>query len=144
MNEPITREVMAARAKLIAEAGADEVKTILDWICNFRTLSIALPENKFVAWRKAILDVLEAGCTSFKELERIIGRLIHLGIPLPPIHNFMSRIRGFLRRAKNRRIIKLNAMVIKYIKLMLFLLEEAVGGVDMNILVYRKPTKIYR
>ena len=63
---------------------------------------------------------------------------------MPPIHHFMTRIRGILRRAKNRRIIKLNDMVIKDLKLMLFLLEEAVGGVDMNILVYRKPTKIYR
>ena len=52
VNEPITREEMAARANLIAEAGADEVKTILGWICNFRTLSVSLPENKFVACRK--------------------------------------------------------------------------------------------
>ena len=28
-------------------------------------------------------------------------------------------------------------------KLMLFFLEEPTGGVDMNHLVYRKPTKIY-
>ena len=75
---------MAVRAKLIAEAGADEVKTILGWICNFKTLSVALPENKFMDWRKAILDVLEAGCNSFKELERIIGRLIHLGRIIAP------------------------------------------------------------
>ena len=130
--------------KLIAEARADEAKTILGWICNFITLSVALPENKFVAWRKSIFDVLEAGCTSFKELEIIIGRLIHLGIPLPPIHHFMSRIRGLLRRAKNRRIIKLNDTVIKDLKLMLFFLEEAARVDDMNLLVYRKPTKIYR
>ena len=50
----------------------------------------------------------------------------------------------FLRRTKNRRIIKLNDMVIEDLELMLFFLEEAAGGVDMNILVYRKPTKIYR
>ena len=48
VNEPIPREEIAARAKLIAEAGAEEVKTILGWICNFRTLCLALPENKFV------------------------------------------------------------------------------------------------
>ena len=61
LNETIPREEIAARAKLISEAGADEVKTILGWIWNFRTLSVALPENKFVAWRKSMLDVLEAG-----------------------------------------------------------------------------------
>ena len=66
VNETIPREEMAARAKLISEEEADKVKTILGWICNFRTLSVSLPDNKFVAWRKATLDVLEAGCTSFK------------------------------------------------------------------------------
>ena len=111
------------------------MKTILGWICNLRTLSVTLPENKFVAWRKAILDILEAVCTSFKELERIIGKLIHLGIPLPLIHHFMSIIRGLLRRAKNRRIIKLNDTVIEDLKLTLFFLEESAGGVDMNLLV---------
>ena len=35
-------------------------------------------------------------------------------------------------------------MVIEDLKLMLFFLEEAAGGVDMNLLLYRKPTKIYR
>ena len=74
---------MAARAKFITEAGAEEVKTILGWICDFRSLSIALPENKFVAWKKAILDVIKAGCTSYKEFEKVIGRCIHLGIPFP-------------------------------------------------------------
>ena len=52
VNEPIPSEEMAARAKLITEAGAYEAKEILGWICNFRTLSVALHENKCVAWRK--------------------------------------------------------------------------------------------
>ena len=65
-----------------------------------------------------------------------------MGIPLPLIHHFISRIRGFLRRAKKIRMIKLNDMVIEDMKLMLFFLEETTGGSDMNILVYRKPTKI--
>ena len=89
VNEPIPRDSMAAREKLIAEAGADEVKTILGWICNFRTLSVALPEKTILAWRKSILDVLESGCTYLKEQERLIVRSLHLGIPLHPIHHFL-------------------------------------------------------
>ena len=57
---------MAAREKILAEAGAEEIKIILGWILNFRTLTIALPENKYVAWKVAILEILEAGSTSFK------------------------------------------------------------------------------
>ena len=57
---------MATRAKLLAKAGAEEIKTILGWILNFRTLTIALPDNKYVAWKVAILEILEAGNNSFK------------------------------------------------------------------------------
>ena len=65
-DEPIPREEMAARAKLLAEAGAEEIKIILGWILNVRTLAIALPENKYVAWKVAILEILEAGNISFE------------------------------------------------------------------------------
>ena len=64
---------MVARAKLLAEAGAEEIKIILGWILNFRTLTIALPKNKYVAWKLAILEILEVGNNYFKKLEQIIG-----------------------------------------------------------------------
>ena len=66
---------MAARAKLLAEAGAEEIKIIMGWILYFRTLIIALPENKYIGWKVDILEILEAVNTSFKELEQMIGRL---------------------------------------------------------------------
>ena len=91
-----------------------------------------------------MLDIIKVGCTSYKEFERIIGRCVHLGIPFAQVHHFMSRMRGLLRRAKNRRVIKLNDMVIEDLKSMLFFLDKAARGVDMNLLVYRKPVKIYR
>ena len=135
---------MSAWEKLLAEAGSEEIKIILGWILNLRTLTIALPDNKYVAWKVAILEILEAGHTSFKKLEQMIGRLVHLGIVLPSIHHFMSRLRELLRKSANRRRVNLNTNVIEDLKLMLFFLEEAHIGVDMNLLVYRKPTKIYR
>ena len=135
---------MAASAKLIAEAGAEEVKVILGSICDFRSLSIAIPENNVFAWRKAILDILKANCTSYKELGRVIGRCIHLGLPFSQVHHFMNRWRGLLKKAMNRRVINLTDMVVEDLKLMLFFLDEAKKGVDMNLLVYRKPTEIYR
>ena len=57
---------MAAKVKLLADAGAEEIKIILVWILNLRTLTIALPENKYVAWKVAILEIPDAGNTSFK------------------------------------------------------------------------------
>ena len=97
-----------------------------------------------MAWSKGIKDILKANCTSFKELEKMIGRLVHLGTVLPQIHQFMSRLRELLRRAKNRRSMTLPEAVVDDLKLMLSFLSEAAAGIDMNLLVYRRPTKIYR
>ena len=46
----------------------------------------------------------------------------------------MSRLRELLRKAANKRGINLNTNVIKNLKLMLFFLEGAHIGVDMNLL----------
>ena len=47
-----------------------------------------------------------------------------------------------LRKSANRRGINLNTNVIEDLELMFFL-EEAHIGVNMKLLVYRKPTKVY-
>ena len=134
---------MSARAELLAEAGAEEIKIILGWILNFRNITIALPENKYIYWKVAILEILEAGNTSFKKLEQIIGRLVHLVIFLPSIHHIMSRLRELLIKSANKKRINPNTNVIEDLKLMLLFFKEAHIGVDMNPLVYRKPTKFY-
>ena len=109
---------------------------------NFRTLAIALLKNKYVAWKVAILEIREVGNNYFKELEQMIGRLVHLGIVLPSVHHFMIRLMELLRKSANRRRMNLNTNVIEDLKLMLFFLEEAHIGVDMKLLVYRKPKKV--
>jgi hypothetical protein len=52
-NEPIPRKKMVAEDKLKAEGGLSEMKTILGWLFNFRTLTVSLPEHKYIAWSKA-------------------------------------------------------------------------------------------
>ena len=52
-----------------------------------------------------------------------------MGIVLPSINHFMSRLRELLRKSANRRRINLNTNVIEDLKLMLFFLEEAHIGV---------------
>ena len=135
---------MSAQARLLSKAGAEEIKIVLGWILNFRTITISLPKNKYVYWKVSILEILEAGNTSFKEPEKMIGRLVHLGIVLPSIHHVMSRLRELLRKSANRERVNLNTDVIEDLKKMLFFLEEAHIEIDMNLLVYRKPAKVYR
>ena len=143
-NEPIPRVEMAEKKKLLAEAGPEEVKTILGWVFNFRKLTVSLPANKYVAWSNSIKDLLTANKTSFKELESLIGRMVHVGIILPQLHHFMSRLRDLLWKSSNRRSINLTESTRKDLELMLFFLNKAKDGIDMNLLVFRKPTKVYR
>ena len=64
---------MAAKNKLLAEAILEETKTILGWDFDFRRLTISLPENKCIAWSKALQGILDNETVSAKKLESNIG-----------------------------------------------------------------------
>ena len=89
-SEPLPRDEMDARAKLKAEAGVTETKIIPGWPLNFRTLTIALPENKYIAYLTAISDMIEWRWTMKAELETNIGRWVHIGQILPFIHHILA------------------------------------------------------
>ena len=88
-------------------------------------MTVYLPENKCVAWTNTIKGVLDSNKTSYKELETIIGRMVHVGIIVSQIHHFMSRLRDLLWRSHNRRSIKLTDPTRKDLELMLFFLEKS-------------------
>mmetsp|Transcript_13224 Transcript_13224/g.28024 ORF Transcript_13224/g.28024 Transcript_13224/m.28024 type:complete len:842 (+) Transcript_13224:3970-6495(+) len=143
-EEPLPREEMEARNKLEAEAAAEEIKTILGWRFDFHRFLISLPENKFIAWSKDIKNLIARGETHAKELEKNIGRFTHLGVLMPFVHHFLSRLRELLDRSKNRRSIKINQDCKDDLDLMLFFLAMAHDGIDLNYIAYLKPSHIYR
>ena len=53
---------------------------------------IALPDNKFHAYSKAILEMLQRGWTSTGKLESNIGQWVQLGQIVPTVHHFLSRL----------------------------------------------------
>ena len=142
--EPLPRDDMDARAKLKAETGLTETKIILGWLLNFRAMTIALPENKFIAYSRAISDMLERGWTSKAELETNIGRWVHLGQIIPFIHHFLSRLRSLLRRLENNRRLNINEQCKADLEFLQTALEKCRNGVDMNTIAYRRPTHAYR
>ena len=144
LNEPIPRETMEAINKLTAEALLQETKTILGWEIDFRRLLIKLPDNKLVAWAAAIEQMLSDGMVTAKVLETNIGRLVHLGLAIPLIHHFMSRLRDLHSRSKKRRSIKINGEYQKDLEMMLKFLKIANDGISLNSIAFRKPTHIYR
>jgi hypothetical protein len=101
-NEPIPWEMMEARNKLESKALLEETKTVLGWFIDFRQLLIILPDNKFTAWTTAIETMIKDDTTTAKTLETNIGQLVHLGMAIPFVHHFMSRLRDLHSTAKQR------------------------------------------
>ena len=111
---------MSALTKLAAEAGLEETKIILGWFFDVRHLLISLPENKFLAWKSEVERLLETGTSTAKDLERLIGRMTHLGTVVPSVHHFRSRLRDLQTRAKSRRSIKIDTRCSDDLRLMSF------------------------
>ena len=123
-NKPSPREEMVALAKLLAKAGLEETKVILGWVFDFRCMLVLLPETKFVAWSEAISEIIQKSEAGTKELGRNLGRMTHLGMILPFVHHFLSRLRDRHERAKNCRKIKITTECTKDLNLMLFFLKK--------------------
>ena len=145
-HEPIPRTHMISKTKLDAEANLSEIKIILGWRWDFRRLIISLPDNKFTAWTDGISVILNTRRVTTKELESTIGRLGHLSLVLPFVHHFLSRLRELLTRSKrqNRHTTAVPQLCLDDLELMLFFLQKANSGINMNHIAYRKPTHVYR
>ena len=144
-DEPIPREEMEAINKLVAEATPEEMKTILGWMMDFRRLIISLPFNKHQAWSSDIQNILVRGSAKANELETMIGRLGHLGMVIPFVYHFLSRLREWHHKSKNKRYpTNMPAECRLDLILMLKFLNKAYNGIDMNLISYRRPTHVYR
>ena len=142
-NEPIPREAMEAEAKLAAEASPEEIKLILGWLMNFRELIVSLPDNKYIAWSADIKSMLTSGSAKAKQLETLIGRLGHLGMVIPFVYHFLSRLREWHHKTRNKRYpSQMTAECRQDLLLMLKFLDKAHVGIDMNLISYRRPTHI--
>ncbi len=91
-HKPIQRDEMAAKAKVSTEGALEEQTINLGWCFDLRQLTITLPENKLIAWTESINSMLLIGKTTQKELEQLIGRRSHLGMVVPFVHHFLSRL----------------------------------------------------
>jgi hypothetical protein len=56
-----------------------ETKMILGWLFNFRTLTVAFPEHKYIAWSQEINQMIKNQWTMKKQLESTIVRIGHIG-----------------------------------------------------------------
>jgi hypothetical protein len=143
-HKPIPQRDMEARNTLSAKAGLEEVKIVLGWKLDMRQLIMSLPTNKFFAWTNIINLNLETGSTTDKELDSIIGRLGHLGLALPTIYHFLSRLLDLQLHAQHRQKILPMAEDMNDLRLMINIIAMRPKRISMNAIVYHLPTHIYQ
>ena len=134
---------MVAEDNLAAEGGLAETKIILGWFFNFRTLTVSLPAHKYIAWSHDIKQMIDSQRTTKKQLESTIGRLGHIGLVIPWVYHFLSRLLSLLLCYGSRCLIKISDNCVSDLILMQAVLEKAKYGIDMNLLAFRSPERIY-
>ena len=96
-NEPVERNDILSKAKLLAEGKLEEEKTFLGWKINTYSLRITLPSLKALKWLNEIDDLLNKKCVNQKDLESIIGKLNHAAFIIPLSRYFLNRLRFKLK-----------------------------------------------
>ncbi len=83
--------------KFAAEARPAEIKTVLGWAINTRSLRIYLPMDKFAEWHSNIKEMLKNPKVNKNQMETLIGRLDHVAFLMDMLRHFMSRLRKALQ-----------------------------------------------
>jgi len=141
----IPRKDIISIKKFHAEGRLEEVKTILGWVVNTRSLSISLPDHKLHSWITDIDSIISKKKSSFQVLETLLGRLNHVACIFMPMRHFMGRLYKALYRAKSKLSwTTLSTLEIEDLALHKEFLLYANRGISLNIIAFRKPTHIYR
>ena len=145
-SEPIPRDNLLSIKKTLGEGQMAEERIVLGWNICTRKLSIELPTEKFTNWSNDIDNHLSMRTVAVTDLDTTVGRLNHVGQLMPPTRHFLSRIRSTVLRnqAKNRLWTRLSATVKADLRLFKRILAVAKRGINMNNIVFREPTHVYR
>ena len=135
-SEPIPRKAIISPNKLKAEGAIEERKLLLGWLLDTRHLLISLPDDKLKAWSKDIKSLLGTKQATHPLLDKLVGRLNHVGYIIPTARHFLSRIRKLKTKAKFKRQVSIPALVLANLELWLTFLSSANRGISMNLLTY--------
>jgi hypothetical protein len=73
---------------------------VLGWIINTSTFRISLEKTKYIAWSEDIDEVLKASKVKAKTIERLVGKLNHVGFIIPLGRYFLPRLRYRQKQAE--------------------------------------------
>ena len=108
LGEWVTRMPILNYAKTMAESRLEEIKIILGWLINTRTMRIHLPDDKVNMWVRDLNSLIsqadEEATITFQELESMIGKLNHTCFIVKEGYFFLNRLRYRLKMTKLNRI----------------------------------------
>jgi len=146
-NEQIKCNDCLSLGKLHEEGFLSENPTILGWEINTRRLTIALPQKKFSIWEADLLQVIKSKKTSFKDLEKLIGRLNHAATAFPLMRYFLNRIRRVLTDWQSNKVKTTTRYLPKQVledpKLwQKSFLPKIRKGLSLNLITFHRPSVI--
>jgi len=144
-NDIIPRRDIISMKKFKAEGRLEEVKKVLGWDLNTRSMKLSLPADKLRNWTNDLKKMLSSKKSHHKFLESTIGRINHVACVLPPMRHYMGRLYQALQRsAFSNSWTSFSPEELADLGLIIKFLEYAGNGVSLNNLVFRRPTLIYR
>ena len=140
----IHRQNMIADDKNEAEGAPEERKICLGWILDTRQLLVILPEHKYIAWTSQTVAMIDQASTSNKELSSLLGRFENVAIIIPMFAHFLNNIRGLqIKAEQSSHNVRISKRVRDDLQLSLSFLDKAYAGINMNLITFRAPNKIY-
>jgi hypothetical protein len=145
-DEPLPRDACLSLTKFLAEATPEEKKIILGWLLNTRALTIALPLNKVEGWTEQICGLLRNPTATAKDLQKLVGRLNHVGHVVPASRHFLGNLRAAESTAARRpsKRYTLRGSTLADLHLWKEILKYAGAGISLNLLTTRCPNRWWR
>jgi hypothetical protein len=139
-DDPLPRDPLIAIKKVLAEGSPSKVLTILGWEIDTRRLEIRLPAEKAVTWERDLRQLIKTKkAVGLKSIETIQGRNVNVASIIPGAMHFQNRIYKVIARARRHKFTHLSQCEKADLRLSLKFLSMAKKGMDINLLVTRKP-----
>ncbi len=146
-DKPIPQREPLNPEKMEAKGVPREIQIVLGWLINTRLLILCLPDYKYTGYSDDIQRILQAKQVTRKELESILGKLIHASYVIPLARHFLSRLRQKLQAMREADLSRfqhwmLHKEELDNLELWMKFLKNANEGISLNGLTLRNPTRI--
>ena len=125
------------------EGAFEDIKVVLGWEYNTRTLCVSLHNPKFISWTKTIQEILSKDETKSNNQETLIGRLNHTAFIMILARHFLAIIRFFHSKINAFASYRLWTKICDDLKLYMGILQKARKVIPTNLLTYLEPARIY-